>query len=104
MKERLILCHPGMTAPAVAQLQWHLLERKRPSELFFCESPEAGLLLARAGYGVCVLPDLLPPVEGGLWKCALAGAEPLSFGVYTGPGEEGQPLRDLLRLLRETVS
>lgn len=101
LAQPLILYHPQLTVPEVSQVQWRLLESKKPSELFFCESPEAAVLLTRAGYGVSVLPDILSQPVPDLAKCRLADLEPLSFGVYHRPEPDAPQLRDFLRLLRE---
>ena len=99
-EEPLVVQHPSFAPAEVARIQLRLLENKKPSQLFFCDMPEAAVLLTRAGYGVAILPDILFCPEPGLEKRPLDQAEPLSFGVYCRAEEESAPLRDLLRLLR----
>lgn len=99
-EEPLVLCHPSFLVPEMARFQWQLVEKKKPSQLFFCEFPESAVLLARTGYGVAVLPDILPEAQG-VWKCAIEGTETFSLGLYTRSGPPRPPLRDLLDLMKE---
>ena len=98
-EEPLIVQHPSFAPAEVARIQLRLLEDKKPSQLFFCELPEAAVLLTRAGYGLSILPDIFSGPEPGLEKRPLADTQSLSFGVYFRQ-EENTPLRDFLRLLR----
>ncbi len=97
----LVVHHPSFVPAEVGRVQLQLGESKKPSQLFFCESSQAALLLIRAGYGVCVLPGILPQPEPGLWRCRLEGVDPLSLGVYCKAGQETPLLRGLLHLLRD---
>jgi DNA-binding transcriptional LysR family regulator len=100
-EEELVVCHPSFTVPEVARIQWQLVEKKKPSQLFFCEFPESAVLLTRAGYGVSVLPDILSGEERGIWKCPIQGAEPLSLGIYCKSGPPRPLVREFLELMRE---
>lgn len=55
---KLILYHPGTVSLEIVQLQNKLSESKKLSDLYFCDSEEAALILVQAGLGVAVLPDI----------------------------------------------
>ncbi len=57
-----------------------LLDRS-PAEVYFCDSAEAATVLAQAGYGVAIVPDILErnPV---LKYLPIEGAEAMSYGIY----------------------
>ena len=88
----------------VAQLQGALMEDRPLSDFYFCESAEALSVLVQAGYGVSVLPELLAFELRGLQKIPLAGAAPVSLGIYYKTLQGKPALRDFLRCAKECFS
>lgn len=108
---KLILYHPGSVSLEVLQFQNRLSETKKLSELYFCESEESALILARAGLGIAIMPDISmtdnPDVNDSfkyLKKCKIADAGERSFGYYYKTLAGNAPLKDFIRLLRESVN
>lgn len=102
--ERLVLFTPGATSPAVAEIQGRLMGGRAPSEFYFCETGEAALVLTCAGYGISVLPDIHLPQTPKLAKVPLAGAPPVSFGVYYKAQSPGKILKTFIQLLKENFA
>lgn len=102
--ERLVLVAPPRVSPAIIELQSRLLVARPPSEVYFCESVEGMTVLAGAGYGVAVMPELLVPPAPELVQIPLAGVEPIPFGLYHHDLEGRQALRIFIRILQENFA
>ena len=63
-KERLILLKPVHGPVAIAQLQGQIIGGRAPSQLYFCESSEAAVVLIQAGYGISLLPKFSHHLAG----------------------------------------
>ena len=100
----LILHNPTQTPGTLNRLQAFLLEGRSPSDLYFCDVPEAAVVLAQAGLGVSVMPGLLIPPDCGLAQLPLQGeyAVPASFGVYYRDAKGSAVLKSFLSLLRKS--
>lgn len=102
--EKLILHDPRRSPDPITRLQAQLTESHIPAELHFCDSEEAAITLAQAGYGVAVLPGMLvdrtPPLAG----IPIEGVEPLSFGLYYKTLAGNPLLRDFITLAREHLA
>ena len=81
-EEKLILSDPMKTPPHVRQIQVNLIHDRNPSNSYFCESIEASTVLARAGLGISVLPDLFTPPDTDLVRIPIKEIPSLSFGLY----------------------
>lgn len=81
-KVPLVLPAPSQVPPAVHLQHQALLGERLPSEIYFCDTVDAMVVLTAAGYGVSVLPDLLAPGLPGLCQIPLKGGQPVSFGLY----------------------
>lgn len=103
-REKLILHDPRRSPETITRLQAQLTEGHLPAELYFCDSEEAAITLAQAGYGVAVLPGMLvdrnPPLAG----VPIEGVEPLSFGLYYKTLAGNPLLRDFVALAREHLA
>lgn len=103
-EQKLILHDPKRCPDTIARLQARLTASRTPDELFFCDSEEAAITLAQAGYGVAVLPGMLvdrtPPLAG----VPLEGVEPLSFGLYYKTLAGNPLLRDFVALARQKLA
>lgn len=100
----LVLIRPGSASLEITSLQLHLAEGKKPSELFLCETPEAAILLACAGIGLAVLPEIYFPSHHDLKKYILSDAPMLSFGIHY-KSLTGKPvLKDFLQMIKKVSS
>lgn len=81
-KETLILHDPAKSPESIVSLQGQLMGGRSPMECHFCESPEAALVLVKAGFGVCVLPDLFLPPDSDFVRLPVTKIPPVSFGIY----------------------
>ena len=61
-------------------------------------------ILAQAGYGVALLPEILVRDNPFLGKVALRDTPLLSFGVYYKSLQGNEILKSFIRLLREETS
>ena len=101
-REKLVLFTPSSTSPAVAEIQGGLMGGRSPSEFYFCDTGEAAVVLAGAGFGAAVLPDLyLPPLAPAV-KIPIADAPFISFGLYHKPLQNDKLLKAFVQRLKET--
>ena len=80
--ERLILIDPQKEPEYVARVQSQLAKDKPLSELCFCDSFDAAITLALAGYGIAILPLLFSLDHLSLTCVPLENFQPLSYGLY----------------------
>ena len=64
------------------KLMHHILEEHSPLDVYFCESIEACVALARAGYGIAVVPDFFQGRDTSLVHLPIADSVPMSYGVF----------------------
>lgn len=97
----LIFFRPSFCDSGVATLQLELSQGKPTDEIFFCDDITGALTLARAGFGVMVLPQIfLSGIPSAMRVIPFSDKPPLSFGVYAK--KHCSPLvRSLIRLLQE---
>lgn len=100
--EKLVLFDPAKAQAEAAQIQGQLIGGRAPSEFYFCESPEAVVLLTESGFGVSILPDLFIPPDIPVSRVPIEGVEPVSFGVYYKSVQGNAPLKDLIQILKES--
>ena len=71
---------------------------KSPAELHFCSSVEASIVLAEAGFGAAVIPQILVPHRTRLTAVKLTDAPELSFGMFYKPYPGNDVLRKFIQL------
>lgn len=81
-REKLIFCDPITLDPEIAKLQWKLAEGRDPADLHFCSSAEASVVLAQAGFGLAILPEIMVPANHNLKAVQIEDAPRLSFGLF----------------------
>ena len=99
-KEALIFCDPMSLTPEMAKLQYRLLEGREPADMHFCSSSAASYVLARSGFGVALLPDLLLPSDPEIVKIRLDDAQALSFGLFHKPSAGDSLIRRFIGLAK----
>lgn len=102
-KEKLILHDPKKSPDSITLLQMQLVESHSSSELFFCDSEEAAIALAQAGYGIAFLPGLHIARTSSLVRIPIDSLEPLSFGLYYKTLSGNPMLKDFVQLSREIL-
>ncbi len=102
-REKLILHDPKKSPGSITMLQVQLMESHAPSELFFCDSEEAAIALAQAGYGIAFLPGLHTVSASPLVRIPIDGLEPLSYGLYYKTLSGNPILRDFVHFAREIL-
>jgi DNA-binding transcriptional LysR family regulator len=88
--ERLILCDPLGLSPQIAEMQMTLAEGRNPADLHFSSSVDASLVMALAGFGAAILPDVLIPPGDHLVKRPISDAPTVTLGMFykAHPGDE----------------
>lgn len=99
----LILHDPKKSPNKITKLQMQLMESHTSSELFFCDSEEAAITLAQAGYGIAFLPGLHKAHTPSLSRIPVKGLEPLSFGMYYKTLAGNPMLKDFTHFATETM-
>ena len=97
----IILYDPGVISPTIYNGQWEYAKDKKPSQLYYCETTENALLLADAGYGVALLPDIRLPAYQHLTKRTLCNNDIYSFGLYYKSYRNKPYLKDFIRMLHD---
>lgn len=98
---KLILSDPVGLAPDISELQFRLADGIRRSDLHFCASPEEACLLAKAGYGVAVLPKLYIKGRSKSSFCELEGSPNISFGLIYKQSPGDSIKKDFVRIAKE---
>lgn len=101
--EKLILHDPKKSPESISKLQMHLMERHAASDIYFCDSEEAAVTLAQAGYGIAFLPGVLIPKTPPLVRIPIEGLPPLSFGIYYKTLSGNPLLKAFVRIAKETL-
>ena len=83
------------------RIQERIAGDKSPSELFFCDSIEGTVEMARAGFGAAIIPEIFVKDDDKLEKYKISGHEPLSVGLYYRAEEGNEPLRQMAKILKE---
>lgn len=101
-KTKLILYDPAIIDSTITQFQWRLAEGRKPSDLHFCSSTEAMLLLTASGFGISILPDTYEfPFNLNLKQIPLADQTPFSFGLYYNRHQGSPHLKDFITYIKK---
>lgn len=103
-QERLIFCDPITLDPEIAQLQWGLAQGRNPADIHFCSSSEASIVLAGAGFGLAILPELLVPEESTITKIPIENTSKLSFGMFYKSYPGDAVLKEFIRSAKRHFS
>lgn len=104
LKQELLLLENPFTPATPSELRSYLLYDRTSSDFRVCDSPEAAVILVKAGFGVAIHTGLPLPADDSLSSVPLVDLPPLSFGVYYKT-LKGQPLlKRFIELLREQLS
>jgi len=81
-KTPLIVLDPQKCPEEYRNLLHRLLEDHSPGDVYFCDTVEAAVALAQAGYGIAVLPDLFQSRHPSLCYFPITDVAPISYGMY----------------------
>ncbi len=102
--EKVILFNPQLAPDCFNPTQRTILDQKPMSDIYMQDSPEACITLAKAGFGIAVLPDLNLARDPDLSYLPFAGSESLSFGAYYNSTSGNPVLKLFLQLCRKQFS
>lgn len=102
--QRLLLIDPQRCPDNLNTVQHELTTGRAVSDLFMCNSADACITLAKAGFGIAVQPDFPPLRDPALAYIPIKGVDPLSYGAYYKTAA-GKPLLKLfLQISKEFFS
>lgn len=81
-REILIINDPSKCPDSIAEIQSGMIESRPVSGLLFCEYADAAVVMAKAGYGIAIQPDLFATHDPDLSYIPLEGVSSVSYGVY----------------------
>lgn len=101
LSQSLILQEPFRISPALFELQKPIADNHAAKDLYFCESTEAALTLAKAGLGLTMVFDILPLRETSLLYIPLENAPTLSYGIYYKRRDRSEETKCFLSLCKK---
>lgn len=99
-EESLIFCNPMNMVPELADLQWKLSEGRNPLDVHFSASSEEALVLAKAGIGMAILPELYLRGVEELVKIPLDGAPKFSYGMFYKAQNNDPLLKEFIKVTK----
>lgn len=98
LAENIIVCNSFEIPSEVAGIQNRLNHQFLPDSTYYCENLLVMLSLVRAGYGFCLLPKGAS-VDSMITYVPLAGANPISYGVFYKDASKDPLIKSFLSLL-----
>lgn len=99
--ERLIVGEPWSCPEQLRGVQYAMIEDKSALDVYLCDSGEASVALAQAGFGAAIVPGLAPSGGPELRYLRILDAEPMSYGVYYKSLTGRPELREFIELSGE---
>lgn len=81
-EEKLVVMEPRKYPDILGKIQYEAVKDRSALDLYFCDSVESSLTLARAGYGIAIVPDMFPLKDPALSYIPIADIPLMSYGVY----------------------
>lgn len=103
-EEQLIFCDPMSLSPEMANYQLSLAEGRNLTDIQFCSSSAESYVLARSGFGVALLPDLLVPSDPATVKIKIENAPKLSFGLFCQNTSANKLTKRFIQIASETIA
>ncbi len=99
--ERIALAALQRCPSKFRDIQHGFIKNRAMTDILFCDTFNAGILLVKAGFGVAVVPGLLVGNDPALRSIPIQGIEPMSYGAYY-KSISGKPLLQMfLQLCKE---
>ena len=102
-RNNIIVCSPRHVSSSLFTVQSHLLSQLPPEQRYFADGIESALVLAKAGMGYTLYPDMPQIREPGLVYIPVRDLPMLSFGVFYQQSDDYPVLKRFLRLLQDNV-
>lgn len=100
-KTSLILYEPTKSTFFDIQIWGKLMSGRDPADLHFCESAVTAIMLAKAGYGIFLMPEIYAPADPSLTIIPLSGLADTSFGMYYKSLKSNTFLKSFCDVLKE---
>ncbi len=100
-KTALILYEPIKSSFFDIQIWGKLISGRDPAQLHFCESAVTAIMLAKAGYGMFLMPEIYAPKDPSLVVIPLVGPADNSFGMYYKSLKSNVFLKSFCKILKE---
>lgn len=101
LAKKIIVFNPQIAPDCFNTIQQKIMQDKPMAEISMCDSAEECITLAKAGFGIAVLPDLMTLKDPSLSYIPLTGFEPMSYGAYYNSTANRLALKLFLKLCRE---
>ena len=102
-RNNIIVCSPRHVSSSLFSVQSHLLSQLPSEQRYFADGIESALVLAKAGMGYTLYPDMPQIREPGLVYIPVRDLPMLSFGVFYQQSDDYPVLKRFLRLLQDNV-
>lgn len=99
--ERLILFDTTKYSFFTAGLQGELIAGRQADDLYFAESTLTAILLAKAKYGIFLLPDILVPDDEEIAAVPVEDAGTESFGMYYKTLQNNRLLKGFISIIKK---
>lgn len=100
-KTALILYEPIKSSFFDIQIWGKLISGRDPTQLHFCESAVTAIMLAKAGYGMFLMPEIYAPKDPSLVVIPLVGPVDNSFGMYYKSLKSNAFSKSFCKILKE---
>lgn len=101
LKGNFIACSPRHIPDSIFTVQNSILGHLTPEERFFTEDIDIAFVLAKAGLGYTLYPDVFPAREPGLCYVPVEDLPKVSFGVYCQYNHDEPILKRFLALITQ---
>lgn len=81
-QEPIIVLDPQKCPEEYRKFLNHIIEEHSTPNIYFCDSVNAAVTLATAGYGLAILPDFFQSYNQTLVYLPIVDIDPISYGVY----------------------
>lgn len=100
-REKIIITDPWKCPDILSKIQHRIIEDRPSQDLFLCDSIEASITLAKAGYGVAIVPGTVFFPDPALRFLPLVDVGAMSFGIYYKSLAGFSELKAFIRFCRE---
>lgn len=100
---RIAACRPPSYPSDLFAVQSLVVGGREPGQVLFCDDQEVAATLVETGYAFTVMADLPQARLPALRYIPIRGVQPLSYGAVYLPGERNPILRQLVKLMEESM-
>ena len=100
-QEKVIVVQPPNCPGAIGKVQMQIIEDKSALDIYVCDAMETSVVMARAGYGVAIVPSALTIRSDALAYIPIEDAQLMSYGVYYKKLSGHPELKEFVNLAKE---